>query len=204
MQVSEFHEVVWEGELSALLEVVSRFSNQIQGQVHHGGSSSILGLLLRTIQQAAAASSQQLRWRMNICTFHEIITSVLFALPRKSKLYAKGKMRNWNNEESNCRSVINKNNDKVSLFLWPHPQIVLSLYFLWDWFMSSTLLTFYCANNCKCFFFLQQSSKLGRNGREMWWRVISWFDLKVSGRGYREQETLINKLELRYRQELLA
>lgn len=35
-------------------------------------------------------------------------------------------------------------------------------------------------------------------------RVISWFDLKVSGRGYREQETLINKPELRYGQELLA
>lgn len=40
MQVGEFHEVVWEGEFSALLQVVSRFSNQVQGQVHHGASPS--------------------------------------------------------------------------------------------------------------------------------------------------------------------
>lgn len=39
--MGEFHEVVWEGEFSALLEVVPRFSNQVQGQVHHGDSSSV-------------------------------------------------------------------------------------------------------------------------------------------------------------------
>lgn len=87
MEVGEFHEVVWEGEFSALLEVVSRFSNQIQGQVHHGGSSSILVLLLRTIQQAAVASSEQLRWNVNICFSRKIdvaqnnhIRAVCFAL----------------------------------------------------------------------------------------------------------------------------
>lgn len=99
MEVGEFHEVVWEGEFSALLEVLSRFSNQIQGQVHHGGSSSILVLLLRTIQQAAVASSEQLRWNVKFALaeklmLHKIITSEQFALPWKSKLYVEGNVRN--------------------------------------------------------------------------------------------------------------
>lgn len=38
VEVSERLEVLWEGEAPFLFEVVSRFSDQIDGQAYHGGS----------------------------------------------------------------------------------------------------------------------------------------------------------------------
>lgn len=42
VEVGECLEVLSEGEAPFLFEVVSRFSNQIYGQVYHGGSSQTL------------------------------------------------------------------------------------------------------------------------------------------------------------------
>jgi len=45
VEVGECLEVLWEGEAPSLFEVVSRFSNQICGQAHHGGSSQLQRIL---------------------------------------------------------------------------------------------------------------------------------------------------------------
>lgn len=64
MQVGEFPEVIWEGQVPSPLVEVSRFGNQIYSQVHHGGWSSI------PIQRQQSVAGDELKvCQGEICIF---------------------------------------------------------------------------------------------------------------------------------------
>lgn len=61
MQVGEFPEVIWEGQVPSPLVEVSRFGNQIYSQVHHGGWSSIPIQCQQSVQQSPVTSSKSVK-----------------------------------------------------------------------------------------------------------------------------------------------